>query len=126
MEPNGNPAVDLDGFRSAMRDVGADEIVEQILAVYVEEAKNLFSSLSGAISSGDLETIRARAHTLKSSSANIWASDLAGLLQHLEIAAQEGDLSEATELFDRVKPLFEAVIAYLDECGVAERRQRDT
>ncbi len=126
MEPNGNPPVDLDGFRAAMRDVGADEIVEQILTVYVEEAKKLFSSLSAAVSSGDVETIRASAPTLKSSSDNIWASDLAGLLQHLEIAAQEGDLSGAIQLFDRVRPMYEAVIAYLAECGVAERRQRDT
>ncbi len=113
MEPNGNPPVDLDGFRSAMRDVGADEIVEPILAVYMEEAKSLFSSLSAAVSSGDVETICASAHTLKSSSGNIWASDLAALLQHLEIAAREGDLSRATQLFDRVKPMYEAVIAYL-------------
>ncbi len=43
MEPNDNPPVDLDGFRSAMRDIGADEIVELTLAVYMEEAKSLFS-----------------------------------------------------------------------------------
>ena len=66
MQPNGNPPVDLDGFRSAMRDVGADEIVEPILAVYMEEAKSLFSSLSAAVSCGDVETICATAHTLKS------------------------------------------------------------
>ena len=119
MEPNGNPPVDLDGFRSAMRDVGADEIVELTLPVYVEEAKSLFSSLSAAVSSGDVKTIRATARRLKSSSRNIWARDLAGLLQHLEIAAKEGDLSRATQLFDRVKPMYEAVIAYLAECGVA-------
>ena len=50
MEPNDNPPVDLDGFRSAMRDIAADEIVEPILAVYMEEAKSLFSSLSAAVS----------------------------------------------------------------------------
>ncbi len=113
MEPNGNPPVDLDGFRSAMRDVGADEIVEPTLAVYMEEAKSLFTTLSAAVSSGDVETICATAHTLKSSSGTIWASDLAALLQHLEIAAKEGDLSRATRLFDGVKPMYEAVIAYL-------------
>ncbi len=126
MEPNGNPPVDLDGFRSTMRDGGAEEIVELVLAVYVEEAVSLFSSLAAAVSSGDVETIRSTAHTLKSSSGNIWASDLAGLLEEVEIAANEGDLSRATQLFDRVKPMYEAVIAYLAECGVAERRQPDT
>ncbi len=119
MEPNDNPPVDLDGFRSAMRDIEADEIVELTLAVYMEEAKSLFSGLSAAVSDGDVETICAMAHTLKSSSGNIWACDLAALLQHLEIAAKEGDLSRATQLFDRVKPTYEAVIAYLAECGVA-------
>ena len=93
MEPKGNPPVDLDGFRSVMRDVVEEEVVELTLAVYVEEAKILFPRLSAAVSSGDVETIRATAHTLKSSSGNIWVRDLPGLLQHLEIAAQEADLS---------------------------------
>ena len=120
MEPNGNPPVDLVAFRSAMRDLEAGDIVEQILTVYVEEARSFFSSLSAAVSSGDVETIRFAAHTLRSSSGNIRANDLAGLLEHLEIAAQEGDLSRATQLFDRVKPMYEAVIAYLADRGATE------
>ena len=108
MEPSGNPPVDLDGFRSAMQDMGVEKIVEPILAVYVEEAKSVFSNLSAAVSSGDVETIRATSHALKSSSGNIWARDLAALLQELEIAAQDGDLSRATQIFDGVKPMYDA------------------
>ena len=120
MEPKGNPPVDLDGFRSVMRDVGVEEVVELTLAVYVEEAKILFARLSAAVSSGDVETIRATAHTLKGSSGIIWARDLEGFLEQLEIAAQEGDLTRATLLFDAVKPMYDAVITYLAECGVPE------
>ena len=117
MEPDSIPPVDIDGFRATMREAGIEEIVDATLEVYVEEAQAIFAALSAAILAGDAEAVRANAHSLKSSSGNIWASDLAELLNELETAAHGGNLAVATEIFERVKPQYESVMAYLAESG---------
>ena len=105
--------MDIDGFRAAMREDGIEEIVEPTLALYVREAARLFSDLSGAVAAGDVETVRRTAHTLKSSSMNIRATELAGLLERLETAAGWEDTDRIEGLFGRVRDAYEAVVTYL-------------
>ena len=118
MEPDSIPPVDLDGFRATMREAGIEEIVDATLEVYVEEARAIFAALSAAVLAGDAAAVRANAHSLKSSSGNIWASDLAELLNELESAAHAENLTGATEIFARVEPQYKSVMAYLAESGV--------
>lgn len=117
MEPTSTP-VDVDGFRASMREVGVEEIVEETLEVFVDEAQRIFADLSAAVVAGDVQTLRVSAHTLKSSSGNVWAHDLAALLRDVEAAAGGGgDLASATEIFRRAEPEYEAVISYLTSLG---------
>lgn len=113
MQDRDRPPVDLAGFRETMREAGVEEIVDATLEIYVSEATGLFEALRGAVAAGDTEEVRARAHSLKSSSGNVWAVDLAGLLNQMESAARSGDMSGAAEIFEWVEPEYEAVMAYL-------------
>jgi len=113
MQDRENPPVDLAGFRETMREAGVEEIVDATLEIYVSEAKGLFEALRAAVAAGDTEEVRAQAHSLKSSSGNVWAADLSGLLNQMESAAQSGDMSGAAEIFKSVEPEYEAVTAYL-------------
>ena len=117
MQADHTPPVDLAGFRETMREAGVEEIVDSTLALYVQEARGLFSGLAAAIASDDAEAARANAHSLKSSSGNIWATRLAGLLGELELAASEGDLEAVSALFEQVGPEYTAVMAYLESDG---------
>lgn len=107
--------VDLEGFRSAMREVGVEEIVEPTLRVFVAEAATIVEALEGAVASGASETARTTAHSLKSSSANVRATALAELLGRLETAATHGDIVDMRRLFERVRAEYDAVIAFLAE-----------
>ena len=107
--------VDLDGFRETMREAGVEEIVEEMLEVYVQEAQVIYANLSSAILTGDADGVRFNAHSLKSPSGNIWATRLAGMLAEVEIAARDSDMAKATELFELVKPEYQSVMAFLAE-----------
>lgn len=113
------PPADLDGFRAVMREAGVEEVVPEIVALYVNASSDLLALMSAAVSEGDLETVRAKSHSLKSSSGNIWAKDLAKGFERMERAAGEGDLAQVKSLFESVEPMYRAVIAYLRESGVA-------
>jgi HPt (histidine-containing phosphotransfer) domain-containing protein len=107
------PPVDVAGFRETMREAGVEEIVEPTLLLFVQEAERVFERLSAALQSGDNEATRSCAHAMKSSSLNIRAWRLAGLLEELESAGGAGASDTANEVFGRVRPEYEAVIAYL-------------
>ena len=111
--------VDIEGFRASMRQAGVEEVVDMTLEVYVEEATRLFTDLSEAVDERDTDTIRAAAHSLKSSSGNIWALQAAELFRRMEDAAAQQDQASVDEVFALLRPEFESVMAYLAESGVA-------
>lgn len=119
MQANGSAPVDLEGFRASMRAAGIEEVVEPTLQVYYEEARASFDSLTEAVASGDAETVRATAHSLKSSSGNIWARKAASLFESLEHAAQDRDMDVVASTFGELKPEFDRVVRFLAEAGVA-------
>lgn len=105
--------VDLEGFRAAMRLAGVEEVVEPTLEIYVEEAGALFDRIVEASRAGDLEGVRAGAHSLKSSSANIRAHRLAELFGALEGEAQMLDHARVKASLEQLEREFERVMAYL-------------
>lgn len=117
MQANVNAPVDLEGFRASMRAAGVEEIVDMTVDVYVEEAGRLFAELSSALSQGNLDQVRANAHSLKSSSGNIWAHDLAALFASMEGAAQDQNVGGVQQTYVQLQPEFERVMAYLAEAG---------
>ena len=113
MDPNRTAPVDLEGFRSAMRAAGVEEVVEMTIEVYLEDAPGLFESASRAAATGDLEQVRAHAHSLKSSSANIWATELSSLFGTLEQAAEEHDAGRVGQTMTRLRHEFPRVVEFL-------------
>jgi HPt (histidine-containing phosphotransfer) domain-containing protein len=118
METSNAPPVDVDGFRDAMRQAGVEEVVDITLEVYAEEASRLFADLYTAVEGGDTETIRAAAHSLKSSSSNIWAHEAARHFATMEAVAAQQDDAGITATFAVLKPEFESVMACLRDMGV--------
>jgi HPt (histidine-containing phosphotransfer) domain-containing protein len=117
MEADALAPVNIEGFRATMREAGIEEIVDMTLNIYVEEAGRLFGELSAAFESQDMEVLRAHAHTLKSSSANIWAQNLAALFATMEAAASDRDTDTVASIFGQLRPEFDSVMAHLAEAG---------
>jgi HPt (histidine-containing phosphotransfer) domain-containing protein len=110
---NDVPPVDLEEFRSSMRAAGIEDIVDPMLALFMQEAPKGMATLVATVGSRDLEGARRAAHALKSSAGNIRAKELADLLQQLETAAQEGSMDVALATFGSVQRAYKAVIDYL-------------
>jgi HPt (histidine-containing phosphotransfer) domain-containing protein len=109
------PPVDLDEFRSAMREAGIEDIVEPMLDLFATEAAKGMAQLSSAMAAKDLDAVGRVAHSLKSSAGNIRAKPLADLLQALENAAAQGDRAKAASLIGPVEAAHAAALAFLVE-----------
>ena len=109
------PPVDLDEFRSAMREAGIEDIVEPMLELFAAEAAKGMAQLSSAMAAGDLDSVSRCAHSFKSSAGNIRAKTLAALLQELETAATAGDRAAVGRLIGGVGAEHAAAARYLAE-----------
>ncbi len=107
------PPVDLEGFRSVMRDAGVEEVVNVTLDVYLSEAPQLFEGLEAAVDKGAAEEIRRAAHSLKSASGNIRAKRLAEFLQRMEDRGKGGEVDGARAALGELRAEYDAVILYV-------------
>jgi CheY-like chemotaxis protein len=107
-------AVDLDGFRTVMREAGAEEAVGGILDTFVQHATDRVEALAGALAVGDAGAIAQAAHALKSAAGSIRARGLATLLQEIEQAARRGAVEEARARLERLRAAAAAVVDHLD------------
>lgn len=83
--------LDQDVLDRLGRDMGGDAAVSRILSMYVGKLPGEISGLRSLMESGDLGALTENAHRMKSSTAMLGATRLAGLLAELEAAAKAGD-----------------------------------
>jgi len=104
----------------AIRELAGDtpDLLNQIVQMYLETAPALIVKLRAALAASDLTGVRSAAHSLKSSSANLGAVQLAQLCSKLEAAARAGslagDLPDATQV---EKAYEQARAALIEETG---------
>ena len=96
-----------------MRDMGIEDTMEPMLAVYLEEAPQCLARLNRAMAEEKIAAIESAAHAMKSVSGSIKADALADLLRQMEEAARTGDLDRTTGLLDEVRREYHAVVACL-------------
>lgn len=70
---------------------GKRDLVEKIVTIYLESSKMLMEQIHQSMDNGDYESIQAAAHSLKSSSANIGATNLAKHYRDLDLACKKED-----------------------------------
>ncbi len=107
------PAVDLEGFRRAMQEAGAEQAVDGIVATFVETVPQRLEALVMATAGEAAEPIQRAAHAFKSAAATIGARDLAALLQEMETAGRDGDLAAARARLERVQTAARLAVEYL-------------
>lgn len=73
------------------RDMGGDAAVTRILTMYVGKLPDELAALRELAGANDLAGLGGNAHRMKSSTAMLGATRLAGLLAELEGAAKAGD-----------------------------------
>lgn len=119
MDAHTNPPVELDGFREAMRAADLEEIVEVTIEVYIEEAPRTFDLLTAGVAEGNLDVVGSCAHSLKSSSYNVWAKSVAEMFGTMEDAARENDAALVNSTFAQAQPEFQRVMDFLSQALAA-------
>jgi len=109
----GTPPVDLEGFRSTMREAGVEEAVDAMLEVFLSDAPTRMEAVTEAGASADAEQIKLAAHAFKSAAGTVGARGLFDLLKQLEMAGREERVADAAELLDLVQAEYTAVREYL-------------
>lgn len=99
----------------ALEEAGQESLLDTIINMFLEQSRELGMQIQQAVARGDADGIRAAAHSLKSSSANVGAMRVSALSSDLEEAGREGELGAAQALSDRLQVALTEASAALSE-----------
>lgn len=106
--------VDTDNL-DMLKEIIGDELKE-ILQVYLESSPDLVNGISQALQSESMEDLRIHSHTLKGSSANIGANQLAEYSAQMEEMAKNQSITgESHTLFVTIQSEIATVSDFLHE-----------
>jgi len=103
----------LDGLR-LLAGQGAPDALNELIELFFAEAPKLIAAMRSAVASRDAPGLSLTAHTLKSSSATLGASSLAGLCAELEAIGKSGSLAGAKVKAGQIEAEYERVKAALE------------
>jgi len=95
---------------------GDDELLKQMISLYLGNAGTLLQSLQQGFETGDIGAIAAASHTLKSSSNQMGALGLAELCRDVEIQARNNGYDESGQALTRILQEFNNTQAMLEAC----------
>ncbi len=104
----------LDNIRALQRP-GKPDILNKVIGLYLSKSPSLIDAIRHAIEHGDAPAVQMAAHSLKSSSANLGAMELAAHCKELEEKGRDALLEEAGEWFARAEEEYLLVDAELRE-----------
>ncbi len=97
----------------SLRGLGGDDLVRQMVAVFVEYSDGRLAVLQGAADAGDFTEVASAAHTLKGSSRQLGLVDMADACLALEQAAKRGDAEATRTLAPSVRASFDEASVWL-------------
>ena len=92
---------------------GAAGLLARVITLYLQGTPPLIERMRQALAANDGASLRAAAHSLKSSSANVGAMKLHGLCKELESWARQGQIADAAGRIALVEQEFMAAQALL-------------
>ncbi|RYZ95757.1 MAG: Hpt domain-containing protein [Proteobacteria bacterium] len=94
---------------------GSPGLIAELLALLQDSAPQAFDAIATGIARADAPAVSSAAHSLKSSFANLGATDLSRVCMEIEQGARRGDLGGAAERLGELKAGFPAVEQALRE-----------
>lgn len=96
-----------------LRELGGDDLVRQMAAVFIEYSAGRIRALQGAAESGDLQAVAEAAHALKGSSRQLGLIQMADACLAVEQASKQGKLAETQTLAAAVHETYTAAADWL-------------
>ena len=90
-----------------------DDILVEILQVFLASSPTQLAGVAEGLDAGDLDKVRYHAHSLKGASANVGASGVHGAAKALESAARDGDEAQARDLREVLTLRYEEAVVAL-------------
>jgi two-component system, sensor histidine kinase and response regulator len=107
----------------ALQRPGQPDLLGRIVAIYLQDSPRLLQRMHDAVAAEDGEALRQAAHSLKSSSANLGATQLATLSKELEHRGRDRQLEGTAELLQTFEAHYlrvrEALTRELETPGVS-------
>lgn len=125
LDASEQPFVDTDVLVRLQEQTGDEdgELLQELVEVFVEDAKETCTRLAEMISAGPSEDLSREAHRLKSGAANLGAARMTALCKQLELIGATGDRAEIkgliTRLTDELPEVERQLRAYLERVGQA-------
>ena len=112
-----NTAIDLSVLESLCEMAGeeASLLLEEMIASYLEDTQIRLQAIAKAIEQADAETIHQAAHSMKSSSANLGADNLARLCEELEQLGRNKTIERTQDLLSNAESEYQQVISSTDK-----------
>jgi len=98
---------------SSLQRPGKPDLLGRIVDLFASDSPVSISAIVAAAETGDLDSMRVAAHSMKSSSAYLGASRLSEQCRNIEQAAREGSELECFALVEGLEDEFEASLAEL-------------
>ena len=108
-------SVDVARFRSDLREADIENIVESLLATFLDDSSVQLTALERAVAAQDATAIESAAHAFKSGAGTIRANTLANLLRDAENAARRGQCDSMRDMLEQVSVEYAAVRYQLEE-----------
>jgi HPt (histidine-containing phosphotransfer) domain-containing protein len=103
-----------------------EALVAEVMPLCVADNRARLTSLATAVEKGDIENVRSYAHGIKGSTANLGAKHLSELACILERRASQGDLSQAGELFEKVRAEFDRFESFVSQANWIEIAKKNS
>jgi HPt (histidine-containing phosphotransfer) domain-containing protein len=101
------PAIDRATFEELKQMSGAD-FINELIDAFLEDAPLMIQNMRTAAATGDVESFRRNAHSLKSNAQTFGATELGRLAKELETMGRENNL-EVGNRWEVLKDEFESV-----------------
>ena len=89
-----------------LRELGGSEMLSELKGMFFDDSESARSALRNAVEASDARSVERGAHTLKGSSGNMGAMQMAAICGELEEVGRSEDLTRASELLDRLDAEF--------------------
>ena len=87
-----------------------DDLVNELIAIYIEEAPKQMEQIRQAVQTSDAAGLSLYAHSMKGASANMGAMEVRYIAGDLEAKGKAGDFSGVAELFAALEKAYARVV----------------
>lgn len=98
-----------------MKSMTGPAFLVELIDVFLKDSPELIKQMRSGLASGDVESVRRAAHSLKSNSASFGADRLTAVSRELELMAKSGSLDSAESKLSEVEAEYVRLLPLLQE-----------